>query len=92
MNNTVRRPGNPWGMEFDYERWFHSVDRNNDSLVSFKELGDEFRRYNPDGISMIQRFASFFFILKSFIFSQNLFLKNVEERPPPIVFWLGSYP
>nr|KAG5700551.1 hypothetical protein BaRGS_015347 [Batillaria attramentaria] len=42
-------PGNPWDREFDYERWFHNVDRNNDSLVSFNELKDEFRRYSRDG-------------------------------------------
>ncbi|PVD33040.1 hypothetical protein C0Q70_08488 [Pomacea canaliculata] len=42
-------PGNPWDREFDYELWFHSVDRNNDSLISFGELRDELRRYSSDG-------------------------------------------
>ncbi|KAL8576125.1 hypothetical protein ACOMHN_001475 [Nucella lapillus] len=49
INYQPHIPGNPWDLEFDYERWFSNVDRNNDSLVSFKELSDEFRRYSPDG-------------------------------------------
>ncbi|KAK7488205.1 hypothetical protein BaRGS_00020512 [Batillaria attramentaria] len=49
INYQPHIPGNPWDREFDYERWFHNVDRNNDSLVSFNELKDEFRRYSRDG-------------------------------------------